>query len=37
TWPEDYKLFAIEMAWLDYLYTGDDDYCRLVTLTCSTS
>ena len=25
TWPEDYKLFAIEMAWLDYLYTGDDD------------
>ncbi|TLF41741.1 alpha-L-rhamnosidase [Lacticaseibacillus zeae] len=24
TWPEDYKLFAIEMAWLDFLYTGDD-------------
>lgn len=23
TWPEDYKLFNIEMAWQDYLYTGD--------------
>ncbi|KRM06295.1 hypothetical protein FC89_GL001167 [Liquorilactobacillus ghanensis DSM 18630] len=23
TWPEDYKLFIVEMAWLDYLYTGD--------------
>lgn len=23
TWPEDYKLFNIEMAWLDYMYTGN--------------
>lgn len=23
TWPEDYKLFNVEMAWWDYLYTGD--------------
>lgn len=23
TWPEDYKLFNVEMAWMDYLYTGD--------------
>lgn len=23
TWPEDYKLFLVEMAWQDYLYTGD--------------
>ncbi|WEV51084.1 family 78 glycoside hydrolase catalytic domain [Lactobacillus sp. ESL0731] len=23
TWPEDYKLFNVEMAWYDYLYTGD--------------
>ncbi|WP_283680285.1 family 78 glycoside hydrolase catalytic domain [Lentilactobacillus sp. Marseille-Q4993] len=25
TWPEDYKLFNVEMAWLDYLYTGNSD------------
>lgn len=25
TWPEDYKLFNVEMAWLDYLYTGNRD------------
>ncbi|MCT3400380.1 glycoside hydrolase family 78 protein [Lentilactobacillus hilgardii] len=25
TWPEDYKLFNVEMAWLDYLYTGNDE------------
>lgn len=25
TWPEDYKLFNVEMAWLDYLYTGNAD------------
>lgn len=24
TWPEDYKLFNVEMAWQDYLYTGDE-------------
>ncbi|MFT8836477.1 family 78 glycoside hydrolase catalytic domain [Liquorilactobacillus satsumensis] len=23
TWPEDYKLFNVEMAWLDYMYTND--------------
>ncbi|MCH4171856.1 MAG: family 78 glycoside hydrolase catalytic domain [Lactobacillus sp.] len=23
TWPEDYKLFNVEMLWYDYLYTGD--------------
>lgn len=23
TWPEDYKLFNVEMAWYDYMYTGD--------------
>lgn len=23
TWPEDYKLFNVEFAWQDYLYTGD--------------
>ncbi|MDT6979270.1 family 78 glycoside hydrolase catalytic domain [Levilactobacillus zymae] len=23
TWPEDYKLFNVEMAWQDYLYTND--------------
>lgn len=23
TWPEDYKLFNVEMVWWDYLYTGD--------------
>lgn len=23
TWPEDYKLFNVEMAWVDYLYTRD--------------
>jgi hypothetical protein len=23
TWPQEYKLFSVEMAWLDYLYTGD--------------
>ncbi|WP_214463663.1 family 78 glycoside hydrolase catalytic domain [Levilactobacillus brevis] len=28
TWPEDYKLFNVEMAWLDYLYTGDDDLLK---------
>ncbi len=28
TWPEDYKLFNVEMAWLDYLYTGNDDELR---------
>lgn len=26
TWPEDYKLYSIEMAWQDYLYTGDDTF-----------
>lgn len=25
TWPEDYKLFNVEMAWQDYLYTNDQD------------
>lgn len=25
TWPEDYKLFNVEMAWLDYLYTENDE------------
>ncbi len=25
TWPEDYKLFSVEMAWQDYLYTGNAD------------
>ncbi len=24
TWPPEYKLFSIEMAWADYLYTGDN-------------
>lgn len=24
TWPEDYKLFNVEMAWQDYLYTNDE-------------
>jgi alpha-L-rhamnosidase len=23
TWPQEYKLFSVEMAWTDYLYTGD--------------
>ncbi|MDR1809372.1 MAG: family 78 glycoside hydrolase catalytic domain [Prevotella sp.] len=23
TWPQEYKLFSVEMAWMDYLYTGD--------------
>lgn len=23
TWPDDYKLFNVEFAWQDYLYTGD--------------
>ena len=23
TWPEDYKLFNVEMVWQDYLYTND--------------
>jgi hypothetical protein len=23
TWPQEYKLFSVEMAWIDYLYTGD--------------
>jgi hypothetical protein len=23
TWPEEYKLFSVEMAWTDYLYTGN--------------
>ncbi|MCI1858812.1 MAG: glycoside hydrolase family 78 protein [Sporolactobacillus sp.] len=23
TWPDDYKLFNVEFAWKDYLYTGD--------------
>lgn len=26
TWPEDYKLYSIEMAWQDYLYTGNKDF-----------
>lgn len=26
TWPEDYKLYSIEMAWQDYLYTGNDEF-----------
>ncbi|EHO51237.1 family 78 glycoside hydrolase catalytic domain [Lentilactobacillus kisonensis] len=26
TWPEDYKLYSIEMAWQDYLYTGNDAF-----------
>lgn len=25
TWPADYWLFSIEMAWQDYLYTGNPD------------
>jgi len=25
TWPLDYHLFSIEMAWQDYLYTGNAD------------
>lgn len=34
TWPEDYKLFNVEMAWQDYLYTGDETLLerRYVTL-----
>ena len=24
TWPPEYKLFSVEMAWADYLYTGND-------------
>ncbi|KAA6303004.1 MAG: hypothetical protein EZS26_000899 [Candidatus Ordinivivax streblomastigis] len=23
TWPQEYKLFSVEMAWQDYLYTGN--------------
>jgi hypothetical protein len=23
TWPQEYKLFSVEMAWMDYLYTGN--------------
>ncbi|MDR0671052.1 MAG: hypothetical protein LBF64_01950, partial [Oscillospiraceae bacterium] len=23
TWPPEYRLFSVEMAWADYLYTGD--------------
>lgn len=28
TWPEDYKLYSIEMAWQDYLYTGNDEFMK---------
>jgi alpha-L-rhamnosidase len=28
TWPDDYKLFAIETAWQDYLYTGNPDFLK---------
>ena len=28
TWPLDYLLFSIEMAWQDYIYTGNDDSLR---------
>ena len=28
TWPEDYKLYSIEMAWQDYLYTGNDEFLK---------
>ncbi|MEN0072370.1 MAG: family 78 glycoside hydrolase catalytic domain, partial [Propionicimonas sp.] len=25
TWPAEYKLFSVEVAWLDYLHTGNKD------------
>ncbi|MBB1510503.1 family 78 glycoside hydrolase catalytic domain [Tessaracoccus sp. MC1756] len=25
TWPADYRLFSVELAWRDYLYTGNAD------------
>ena len=25
TWPNDYRIFSVEMAYLDYLYTGNKD------------
>ena len=28
TWPDDYKLFSIEAAWQDYLYTGNPDFLK---------
>ncbi|MDR2560996.1 MAG: hypothetical protein LBC63_04415 [Holophagales bacterium] len=28
TWPPEYRLFSIEMAYADYLYTGDDTFLK---------
>lgn len=25
TWPNDYRIFSVEMAWADYMYTGNTD------------